>query len=229
MKLKHIILETLDIYWYRFKHFVNNWIYPGYYMRNLLWNRFDIIKMHKIKPYEYSDVVLRVAYANFELIKFFIEKENPEKHVEWYGEYGHKYGERPNIKILFPELKDRYIMDLIKEIYNFYTVELPKLESDKDYLLGMWSKYIYHIEVSFTNNCKKKLKLVRTTTNEMLEDPQFIKDANWDIILKYIDNKNDFFVDKKIFNIIDELEAEILRKTQYYLHLIIEVREYLWS
>lgn len=220
--------DKIEIFWYRFCTWCKDWVYPAWNLRNMLFNRYDIVKMPKIKCYEYSDVVQRVEYANFELIKFFIEKENPEKHIEWYGEYGHKYGENPNIKILYPELKDKYIMDIIKEIYDFYTIKLVELNNDYNYLLTVWGTYCINFKTIYSDENKAVGQFISDKSNYDLNSPE-IQNLNWDLILKYINSKEAFFEDKVLHNAFNELEKNIYEQTQYYLHLIIEVREHLWT
>lgn len=212
--------------------FFTDWIFPGYYLRNLLFHNYNKIKLPMFKCYEYIDISERLKYTIFELIKEFIEKEEPEKHICWYrtkeGEdAGHKYGEG-NRKGLFPSLEGKYIMDIIKDIYNFYTKVLPELEYERDYLLEIWSKYIYNIHFEEDEDLKDVLKVVTEPTNYTLEDLEK-ENLNWNIILKYIEKKENFFNENLIHEEYKKLDEFINHQIQYYLHVAIEIREYLWT
>ena len=69
--------------WWRIKDLFSNWVCPAYSLRNFLFNRYDLVRLHGIRRHEYSDVMERMLQANMELIVFFIEKEKPEEHVVW--------------------------------------------------------------------------------------------------------------------------------------------------
>ena len=38
--------------WWRIKDFFSNWVYPAYNLRNFLFNRYDLVRLHEIKRYE---------------------------------------------------------------------------------------------------------------------------------------------------------------------------------
>lgn len=229
LEMKPTFLEKS---WWKIQNFFENWIYPGYYFRNFFFHRYDRINLPMFKSYEYIDISLKMKFAIFELIKEFIEKENPEKYICWYkdetGEdLGHKYGEG-NQKVLFQNLKGKYIMDIIKDIYNFYTKVLPELEKEKDYLLNIWCKYINNGHYIEDENDEDLLEWIKEDSNYSMKDLEK-ENLNWDVILKYIEKKENFFQEDLIYSKYHDLEKEIENKTQYYLHLAIEVREYLWT
>ena len=222
------------INWWGIKNFFENWIYPAYYLKNLLFHRHDRIKLPQVKPWEYTDTVYFMLCANMEMIVNFIEKENPEKYICWYkdeegNDAGHKYGECKGYTYLYPEYKDKWIMDIIKDIYHWWKVEYPTLLNDKDKLLKYWSDYLlgeltteksenglYHVDFD-NSNCPK--------TIEELEK----KDVLWEVIYKYCDDKSKLLDEQYFHNIIKELEKKIFEEEQKYLHLCIEVRPYLWT
>jgi hypothetical protein len=213
----------MKIGWYKFCRFIKDWIYPAYHLRNFLFHRYDIIKCPQIKPYEYTDVSYLMLCANMELIVKFIEKENPEKHICWYTdeetgeELGHKYGECELYDIMFPEYKGKWVMDIIKEIYNFWKVEYPKYLEDDKYLLYFWCEYFSEIKSHFGYDAK---------IAKSMDD--FPKDINWDIITKYMD-KEKLFEKNYVLNKHHELQINIEKYCQKYLHLCIEIRQYLWT
>ena len=135
--------------WWRIENFFREWIYPAYSLKNSLFYRYDIVRMHDIPRTQYSDVLERVFLANMELLVDFMEKENPEKHVVWYkdeyGNEGHKYGEYEhanNIPILFPEYEGKYVMDILKELHRWWKTDYPNLVEEKDILLSFWCRYV---------------------------------------------------------------------------------------
>ena len=219
-------------YWWKIENFFESWIWPGDYLRNFFFHRYDLIKLPMFTTYEYLDVSVRMEYAIFELIKEFIEDEEPVKHICWYNDengedLGHKYGEGDR-KILFESMKGKYIMDIIKDVYNFYTKVLPELEKEKSYLLDVWSKYIFNGHYEHDEEHSDLVRWVHDETNYTLEDLEK-ENLNWNIILKYIGSKDKFFEENLLHSKIHELEKLINEQIQYNLHRAIEVREYLWT
>ena len=138
------------MWYYSFCRFVEGWICPAYNLRNLLFHRYDRIKVRQVKPWEYCDVVELMLYANLELVVKFIEKEEPEKRILWYCEeegqvvgpiYGE--GEKHGYPVIYPEYKGEFVMDIIKEIYNWWKDIYPREQKDYDYLLDFWANNLY--------------------------------------------------------------------------------------
>ena len=136
--------EFLEWVEFRVADFIKHWIWPAYHLKNLLFNRFDLVRLPGIKKYEYSDTVERLFLANMELVKNFIEKEHPEKHVCWYGEddiSGPRwYAGEHSMFAQAAVYEGKFIMDIIKEVYNWYTVEYPTITDFSRYLLDQWSE-----------------------------------------------------------------------------------------
>lgn len=220
----------MKINWYSFCRFINNWVYPGYDLRNLLFHRHDRIKVPQIKPWEYCDVTGIMLYANMELIVKFIEQENPEKHICWYqdeiGEdVGHKYGEYKNADWLYPEYNGKFIMDIIKEIYHFWKVECPEIENDFNYIQRFWSENFFG---TFKEKDGEEGVLVKSEDNIAKSIEELKGEVKWEILDKYID-RDKMFEHKYVFHKMNEIEIELEKKTQKYLHLCIEVRPFLWT
>lgn len=225
------------INWYRFKNLFKNWIYPAYDLKNLLFYRYDRIKIPQVKPWEYTDIMHFMLCANMEMIVNFMEKEHPEKYVLWYkdkdgNDVGHKYGEY-NTKIMFPELKDKWIMDLIKEIYNWWKVDYKKIQDEYDYLLEFYCDYIIG-DVIFSKADENNLcecNFDKTKNPKTIKDFENLKNVKWEIINKYINNDKEILLNDERFSneVLKKLEIKIFEQKQYYLHLCIEVRPYLWT
>ena len=225
----------MNIGWYRFCCFVEEWIYPAYYLKNLLFHRYDKIKIPQVKPYEYCDKDYLMLCANMQIIVDFIEKEEPEKYICWYKDdfgvdCGHKYGERKEDIILYPEYKDRWIMDIIKEIYKFWKVDYPNLQLDYDYLFDFWSDYLIgdiNTKIS-EDGINYEIYFDKCKSIKTMEDLNDIN-LNWDIIDKYIDNREKLLDEKYVREIVNNIEKKLYEDRQKYLHLCIEVRPYLWT
>ena len=220
-------------YWWKIEVFYESWIYPGPYLINFLFRNYNKVKLPMFKPYEYLDVSTRMEFVIFELIKEFIEREEPEKHICWYkdkegNDLGHKYGEYKNSVDLYPTLNGKYIMDIIKDIYRFYTKVLPEMQKEKEYLLDIWCKYILNGHYEKVDGSEDFAEWVNEKSNYTLEDLEK-ENLNWNIILKYIEKKEDFFKENLIHSKVHELENLINNEIQHNLHLAIEVRPYLWT
>lgn len=219
------MIDFIERIWYKLKVKFEEWIYPGYFTCNLLFNRYDLIKIPDVKPWEWADVSIKMRSSIFELIKDFVEKENGIKSLMWDDPdsgilTGPKYGER-NAEIIYPELKDKLIAILLKEIYDFYTKEWPKLEKENNYVLTVWTKYVSEIRIE--NNV-----LVKGKPPYTLESPE-IKELDWNILLKYIKEKDNLFKDNILHDTYTNTQTEIYKKIKYHMHLAIDIYEYLWT
>ena len=172
-----------------------------------------------------------------EMIVKFIEQEKPEKYVLWYKDekgqdVGHKYGEC-GIPILYPELKDRWIMDIIKEIYNWWKKDYIELNKEHNYLLEFWCDYLIgqiKFKSSPDNNTEaEEIIFDKSTAVKSLEELKKIPNIDWNILTKYIVDSDKILDENYVHEIINNLATKIHDKEQYYLHLCIEVRPYLWT
>jgi len=220
--------------------FCKNWIYPAYYLRNVLWNRYDLVRLKGVKPYEYSDCLYRMLLANMALIVEFMEKEKPEDHVCWYkddkgNDVGHRYGESPLARIYLPEYKGRYIMDIIKEIYHWWTVDYPAFCADRDYVLGFWTDVIYGNFIfdddgddDDDDDTLHTLTIDKSGTAKTLEEIEARPGIRWDVLDRYF-QRDDLLKEGFVRNKLTEMENKIASDEQKYLHLCTEVRFYLWT
>lgn len=217
--------------WWTLCRWFEEWIYPGYYLKNLLFKRYDLIRITSMRPYEYAEPDYLMFEANMELIVRFIEKYEPEKHIEWYGEHSHKYGENVDYVMMFPEYKDKFIMDIIKEIYHFYKETLYQTNDDLDYLYYVYHQYIVG-EMKFIELENKMFELDFDKTNTIKKLNEFDEKEiyiDWKVIDKYFKKRKDILNDEKFLNKINEIASNLEKDKQKYLHLCIEVRPYLWT
>ena len=119
-------------------------------------------------------------------------------------------------------------MDLIKEIYNFYTKVLPELEKEQDYLEEVLDKYVINGHWVDVKNDPKMVSWMPEKSNYTLEDLEK-ENINWDIVLKHLNRKEDILDKMILLFSIFELKSKIYKETQYYLHLAVDVRAYLWT
>jgi hypothetical protein len=67
----------------------------------------------------------------FEILSDFIEKEcQPEERIEWYGEYGHKIG-------------DKYVRDEMQRLYDWWHLVYNKAYSEED--AKLWEEARKHM------------------------------------------------------------------------------------
>ena len=234
--MKKFVLKIKDkiessIAWFYVSEFVKNWMWPAYKWRRLC-HRMDIVKLPQIKATEWCDCTERMFLANMELVKEFVEYEKPETHVEWYGEYGHKYGEDPAFPPLLPEYDGMYVMDLIKKIYTFYTKELHELESDQSYLLDFCCRYLFG-KFDYKPTCNDELCELVIDKSTIVKDIHFFdgdSSVKWDVLDRYLDGDRENLVKSEFLpKKLRGLEKEIDKKKQKMLHLAIELRMYLWT
>lgn len=224
----------IKIGWYKFTLKLEEWVYPAYNLKNLLFHRYDRIKVPQIKPYEYTDMNYFMLCAVMEMIVKFIEEENPEKYICWYkdeegNDVGHKYGENDNYTIMFPEYKDKWIMDIIKEIYHWWKKDYPRLLEEKEYILSFWNDYLAgdwkKSKEDENGNCF--YELTDENTAKSMDDLKD-KDIKWEILDKHLD-RNKLFEGYYVHQQYLKLDVDIHNLCQKYLHLAIDVRPYLWT
>lgn len=238
--------------WLDIQNFFSDWIYPAYKLSNALFGRYDIVKMSELKRSEYSDDMNRMLHANMELIRHFIEEENPEEHGCWYrdeqgNDVGPKYGEKYKHEVMFHGYEGKPILDLVKKIYNWWTVERHKKQEECDYLFDFWSKHIFGKIGSRPldgNERKDAMSLglsaegcdaISVMTIDTSQCPKCLddfegKEVDWSILDKYLDgDRNNLFKENFVHEKMLELEYDIFMDEQEYLHLCIEVRPHLWT
>jgi len=83
---------------------------PGqiwYRLKCFCWHRYTTLKPRYL-GHTWHDRCEILPHMMFEILSQFIEKEcEPEERIEWYGEYGHKIG-------------DKYVRDEMQELYDWW-------------------------------------------------------------------------------------------------------------
>ena len=218
--------------WFHIIEFLKNWVYPAYYLRNLLFNRYDIVKIRYFKPYMYYEINNRMFYSTMELICEFMES-NPEEHVCWYkDENGNDVGPKFS-SIAFKEYNDVYVLDIVKEIYEWWKKKIKgedELTNDLKYLEDFAYDYVdkqrfYKKNEDEHGNITYVLKDVGCPRKSMEQDT----DINYKILRKYFDSNEDLKNEKIVNKKIIELDARISKEEVKYMILAAEIHQYLWT
>lgn len=223
---------------YLTRSFVEAWIFPAYSVRNYFFHRYDIIRMPQLKRTRYYEVDTRMYHAVMELICFFYEKSGWEN-VVWYDETDEngnityeaaRYGANAD-KCLFPEYKGKFIMDIVKEIYNWHTMEMKQLRKDSEYVLRPEIR-------ACRNNMARDIKHIR---RQCRQDPSLSEDRligeyfnqydlDWDILDRHLAGDRCNIIDRQFVEAIpNKIRKKMEDNMQKYLHLAIEIRGYLWT
>lgn len=224
------IKEFFEIIQYHVTDFAKNWIWPAYSLRNCLFKRYDLVKMPDISRFEYSDDSFRMRCAIKEIIAHFVEKENPEEHVEWRGEYGHVYHASDDLSIL-KEYDGKYVIDMIYEMHRYFKEECPKLMAESSYLLNVWSKHFTSINFSeMTGNEEfSVMNFDDSKAPKTMEELEKL-DLDWKILDKWMDGDRSNILKKGFLSSqITKSEEEINNLDRKYLLMAVELRLYMWT
>lgn len=245
MNIKKNIIDFFENIWWSIQDFFKDWIYPAYYLRNLLFYRYDRVKIKELKPWEYSDVMYRMERSVYTLIHDFLINEKPEECVVWYEgstpeNSGHKYGEMKDIEtkekipVLFPEYDGMWIMDLIKKVENW------DQKGRKEFQNNVNKLYDYHrklsgpvkfipAEESTIKGAEKMIHEIDKAEIKSFDD--IYKDSNLvEFLRKFVSEDEKLWLNEDfIFTKAMKLESELELIEQKMLHLAIEVRPYLWT
>lgn len=200
---------------------VANWIYPAYCLRNLLFHRYDLVKIKKIKPWDWCDKSEALLWVNMQLIVDFVEKDGLEEAECWYVRKG--YGDNLKDRIYLPEEKGKYILDMIKEIYHWWKEKYPELCNDSYYITSYWVENISGETIIEEGNVLSNDNSACPKTFEELQKKEGIK---WEILYKYL-TKEELLNETIVLNKCQEIDKRIFEETQKYLHMCVEVRPYL--
>ena len=220
---------------WRVRDFVEDGIYPAHRLQNFLIHRYDTVRMPQLERSRYYDVDERMYYAVMELVRYYYEE--CQQQFEWRDDFdeegnlaseGPKYGARSE-ECLFPEYKGKYIIDIIEEIYDWYTRGEDQFEKamHADWELAPHRNIIARDLKRIRKECRHNQELsVDQLEREYLNG----YGIPLEILDKYLDGDRRNIVDKAFMDAVRErIREDIDRNKQKYLHLAIEVREYLWT
>lgn len=219
-KFERIWNKFLDTIHYRaFSRFVNEWVYPGDYLHNLLFRRYDRVKIPFLKPYEWCDRSEMFFFCAFEILKQYVEREKPFETVDFYA------------TPIRTTVTGKVVGDEIKFLYNWYTKELPEKNKEIELLSDYWEENLLGVMVF------KKLKKDESYGNiefDCSDNPKEFKDFTISdeqktLLDKYFSTEEemmnaDIIMDKQI-----EIGENLAKEKQDMLHRLVDVREYLWT
>lgn len=201
------------------------------FLKNLFYYRYDRIKVPEIKPWEYCDKTGFLLYADMKILVDFVQKQNPQGRLLWYEdengiESGHKLGQDSKLKIFVQEYRGKFVMDVIKQIYNFWKIGYEQQQKQIQYLKEVFCTYI----VGKMSVSEQTYQVLFDTTN-LPSTVEEIKDlVDWQILDKYLQgDRQNFFKERFLSNKIIKQEIFLQNECQKYLHLLIDVRPYLWT
>lgn len=220
------------------RYFIEDWIYPAYSLRNYFFHRYDIVKMPQLRRTQYHEVDTRMYYAVMELVRFFYEKSGWENFA-WHDEIDEegnitynapRYG-MDSDSCLFPEYKGKFVIDILKEIYEWHTRGMDQLEKDIDYMYRPELKSLWSIMARDVKRVKRECQLHPSLSESKLIRECFDKyDLDWDILDRHLEGDRCSILDRKFVKALPaKIRKEIEDNMQKYLLLAIEIRRYLWT
>lgn len=201
------------------------------FLKNLFYYRYDRIKVPEIKPWEYCDKTGFLLYADMKILVDFVQKQKPQERLLWYEdengiESGHKLGQDQKLKIFVQEYRGKFVMDVIKQIYNFWKIGYEQQKKQIKYLKEVFCTYI----VGKMSVSEQTYQVLFDTTNLPVTVEEIKDLVDWQILDKYLQgDRQNFFKERFLSNKIIKQEIFLQNECQKYLHLLIDVRPYLWT
>jgi len=222
--------------WRVLRGFVEGWIYPAHSLRHYFFDRYDIVRLPKLSRTHFHDLDARMYHAVMELVRIFYEESGWEMY-NWRDKTnedgsiicGARYG-MDTEKCLFPEYKGKYIIDIIKEIYDWQHDGMDRMMEAGNKIVS--DDVILHNRNIMARDVKRIKKECQRdasqSASQLVNDYLASYNLDWEILDKYVDGDRAKIIDKQY----DEELSDIIRKDiqlnmQKYLHLAIEVREHL--
>lgn len=214
------ILDKLDVIRFYVCEFFKNWIYPAYYLKNILFRRYDRVKMPSIRPWEYSDTCERLKCAVFELVCEFVDLEERHQTVQWYGEYGHK-------------VDGEYVMDIAKDIRDWWR-RRRALEEAKYYdFQTFYCKWV----IGKMRFCKAddetgygRVVFDESELPKSVEDYlKTVPEDEWRMFDAVCDDRSKIMDKNYMRDLCNKLELGLDDEDDKYLHKAISIRQSLWT
>lgn len=122
-------------------------------------------------------------------------------------------------------------MNLIREMYHWYTEVYPSLQLDSRILLDFWCRV--HCGNLRDDGEPDEQGLVpcefdKSECPRTLPEIKALPDVDWAVIGRYL-TENEYLDEQKVRSKHTELEKRIFNESQMFLHMCIEVRPYLWT
>lgn len=206
--------------WFKTKDFFESWIYPGYYLRNLLFHRYDRVKLPLVKPWEYVEPCEKIKYAVFEIVCKFVEMEEKHPFVEWYGEHGAK-------------IDGIYVMDTAKEIRDWWrTMRSEEVKKSADFQ-SFYCKWVIGKLRFHTPDKKTGLGLLTFEKSHLPktfeEYEKVVTVEEWKKFDAFCDDRHKIMDENFMRNLSNQIERNLDDIDDKYLHEAIKIRQYLWT
>ena len=222
------LTDIFEDVWFYISEPWKDWVWPAFKIRRLL-DRHDIIKLPMLSATGYYEVDTRAFMANMELLKYFIEKENPLDIVDWSDV---TVGDDDKTVTDAFGLTGRNVMEVAQEIYEWYTVKRKQDEKECDYLLDVWYDY-FSGTTTFVPTEKtldgEPLYEYVVDYSGLPKELKELKDVDWGILDKYTDGDRKNILQKDFLRKKhSELEAKIRRDGELNCCRFILISKYLW-
>ena len=224
-------------FFWRVGDFFKSWIYPARRLQNFFIHRYDIVRMPQLERSRYYDVKTRMYHAVMELVRYYYEE--CQKQFNWrddFDEEGNLVDEGPRYgacsdECLFPEYKGKYIIDIIKEIHDWYIGGMDQFVKAYEYARYNGIAPHRNIIARDLKRIRKECRHNKEFSVDQLEREYLSRyDVPLEILDKYLDGDRRNIVDKVYMNdVADKIFADTMSNMQKYLHLAIEVREHIWT
>ena len=228
------IFSTFETIFWKFVNFFEDWIWPAYHIRRLF-NRKDIIKLKKVKPWEWCDEREQLLLACQAIVESFFDQE-PDKIVCYYkDEKGEDVGPRVKSKS-FPEIDGKYFFDVLKDVRDILLYEIPEIDEDIEALLST-SLFLSPRLDLLSDSLEVKEDYSKTPKTWKEAEELILEKCKEDEvrrIRKYIDfeelkKSSEVPIYRKVFNILNTLEEKKSDRIKTALHWLVEIREGLWT
>ena len=205
--------------WWPISDFFKSWIYPGHYTRNMLFYRYDRVKLPQVKPWEYAEPCDRIKYAVFEQVCDFVDDEVNDPIVEWYGEHGAK-------------LDGRYVMDIGREIRQWWRVDRQIEEKKYWDFLDFYCTWVIG-KLHFHKPDKNGLGLVTFDEDHLPKTyddyMKVVSDEDWKKYDACCDDRTKIVDHEFSSKLSNSLEQKMDDTDDHFLHEAIRIRQYLWT
>jgi len=208
------------IHYWSLSRFIDEWVYPGHYLHNLLFHRYDRVKIPFLKPYQWCDRSEMFFYCSFEILKQYVEQEKPFECVDFY--------EKDHTPTT---VTGKIVGDEIKFLYNWYTKTLPETEKEHRLMLDYWCENLCGVMVfkkEDQNDHLGKIEFDRSENPKEFKDFA-VSDEQKTVLNKWFDSEEDMMDEDTVCNKRIEKEKELAKEKQDMLHRLVDIREYLWT
>lgn len=195
-------------------------------LQNIFYHRYDRVKVPQVKPWEYCDKTGLLLYADMKILVDFIQKQKPQAYVMWYTEFGHKLGQDSKLNIYVQQYRGKWVMDIMMQIYEFWKVGYGQRMKQIEYV----SEILYHYVIGKMSISQSSYQVLFDNTKLPKTIEEIKEEVDWQILDKYLQgDRENLFNEQFVRNKIIQAQNQLQNDCQKYLHLLIDVRPYLWT